>query len=198
MSFTGPAENSRLNPRTANVLAADAADDRGVARVVFVDDGRVICEDTEAPFTCAYAPEGRDVGSNTLSAVAVDSTGQTATAFRVVGLDRFSPVRVTSRTTPASDGAFPFRFTTTGRVVLPERVTPSQGCKGRVAVTFKSKNNTISTRRVSLTRTCTYRSRVIFRVPNRLYGSKLEVQVRFLGNTVLKAKKARNRRVSVG
>jgi hypothetical protein len=44
----------------------------------------VICEDTAAPFTCAYAPEGRDVGSNTLSAMALDSTGQTATAYRVV------------------------------------------------------------------------------------------------------------------
>lgn len=118
-SFTGPAQNARLNPRAANVLAATATDDRAVARVVFVDDGRVVCEDAAAPFTCPYAPEGRDVGSNTLSAAAVDSIGQTATAFRVVRLDRFGPRRVTARTTPSTDGAFPFRFTATGRVVRP-------------------------------------------------------------------------------
>lgn len=198
VTFGAPAENARLRPAAANTLAASAGDDVGVARVVFVDDGRVICEDTSAPYTCAYAPEGRDVGSNTLSAVAVDTTGQTATAFRVVNLRRFNPTRVTARTTPSSDASVPFRFTTTGRVVRPARVSAAQGCRGRVSVQIKSRGNTISTRRATLTRTCAYRSRVTFRVPRRLYGRKLTVQVRFLGNSVLAAKRAPNRTVTVG
>lgn len=198
VTFGSPAENTRLNPASVNTLTATAADDRGISRVVFVDDGRVICTDTVAPYDCAYAPEGRDVGSNTLSAVAVDTTDQTSTAFRVVSLDRFTPRRLTARTTPKNDPAFPFRFITTGRVSLPERVTRAQGCKGRVAIQVKAAKNTISTRRASLTRTCTFRSRVTFRVPRKFYSRKLVVQVRFLGNAVLKAKRARNRFVTVG
>jgi hypothetical protein len=65
-------------------------------------------------------------------------------------------------------------------------------------VQIKSRGNTISTRRASLTRTCTYRSSVSFRVPSRLYGSRLEIKVRFLGNAVLNAKRAPTRRVTVG
>jgi hypothetical protein len=198
VSWSGPADNANLRPAAANTLEAGAADDRGVARVVFVDDGRVICEDTSAPYSCAYAPEGRDVGSNTLAAVAVDSANQTATAFRVVNLRRFAATRVTARTTPSADAALPFRFTTRGRVVLPQRVGRAQGCRGRVSVQIKSRGNTISTRRAGLSRQCTYRSRVSFRVPERLFGTRLSVQVRFLGNSVVAGKRAPTRRVRVG
>ena len=61
-----------------------AEDDRGVALVRFLDDDRVVCEDAAAPYTCAYRARGEDVGRNTLTAVAVDGAGQTASAQRAI------------------------------------------------------------------------------------------------------------------
>ena len=49
-----PAAGARLTANPANTLQAVAADDRGVALVRFLDDDRVVCEDTAAPYTCDY------------------------------------------------------------------------------------------------------------------------------------------------
>ena len=57
-------------------------DDRGVAKVQFFDDDRLLCEVTAAPFNCAYQPRGADVGRNTLIAVASDGAGQTTSVVR--------------------------------------------------------------------------------------------------------------------
>ncbi|HEX8122981.1 MAG TPA: Ig-like domain-containing protein [Solirubrobacteraceae bacterium] len=196
--FATPADGARISPTRAAELTATAADDRGVARVLFVDDGNVVCTDTTAPYSCDYSPTGNDVGSNTLAAVAIDTTEQTATAFKAVRVSRFAPRSVTARTTPSRDRSAPFRFRTTGRVARPAAVTAAQGCRGKVSIQVKSRGNTISTRRVKLSRSCTYRSRVTFRVPQRLFGSRLKVTARFLGNSVLTAKAARSRSVRVG
>ncbi len=52
---------------------------------------------------------------------------------------------------------------------------------------------TISTRRVALSTTCSYRSRVTFRSRNRFPKSgKLTVRVRFLGNAVLAPRRAKS------
>ena len=48
-----PAAGARLPANPANTLQAFAADDRGVALVRFLDDDRVVCEDSSEPYTCA-------------------------------------------------------------------------------------------------------------------------------------------------
>jgi hypothetical protein len=62
-------------------------------------------------------------------------------------------------------------------------------------VTFTAGKKTISTRRVKLTKSCTYKSKVTFSIPSRLAG-KLQVVVRYGGNAVLTAKNAKRGKVT--
>lgn len=197
VSWTLPASAAVLSTTATNTLSVTAADDRGVAQVIFLDDERTVCVDTTAPYTCDYRPQGDDVGRNTLVAVAVDTSGQTASAVRNVRVPLFTSPSLTARVTPKRDRRAPFRFTTTGRLALPTGVTPGLGCKGTVAVQFKAGKKTISTRRVKLRSNCSYRSRVTFRLPRRLNPRTLRVFVRFAGNDVIAAKNAARRSVRV-
>ena len=142
-----------------------------------------------APYTCDSRPQGDDVGRNTLVAIAVDTSGQTASAVRAVVVPRFVG-RLSARTTPRRDTTAPYRFTTTGRLRLPAGVTPGQGCRGTVTVQIKAGRKTVSTRRVRLRSNCTYRSRVTFRIRQRLRPRTLRRTVRFGGNAVMAARSA--------
>jgi hypothetical protein len=175
------------------MLRADASDDRGVARVLFIDDDRVVCTDTAPPYDCSYQPRAEDVNRNTLTAVAIDTAEQAAFVGRTVTVPRFTATQLTARTTPRRDTRRPFRFTTTGRLVLPTGLPVSRTtCRGRVSIQVQTGGSTISTRRTSLTRRCTYRSRVTFRVPRRFVRRALKVTVRFAGNAVVAPRAARS------
>ena len=189
VAWSAPASGARLSTTAPNTLSATASDDRGIARVDFLDDERTVCSDTTAPYTCDYRPQGDDVGRNTLVAIAVDTSGQTASAVRAVVVPRFVG-RLSARTTPRRDTTAPYRFTTTGRLTLPAAVTPAQGCRGTVTVQIKAGRTTVSTRRVALRRNCTYRSRVTFRIRQRLRPRTLRRSVRFGGNAVMAARSA--------
>jgi Tol biopolymer transport system component len=91
---------------------------------------------------------------------------------------------LSARVTPSRDLLAPFRFRTTGRLTRPSGITAAAGCNGRVSVQIKRGNTTISTRRVSLSSTCTFSSRVTF-TSRRRFGSfaRLKVTARFLGNS---------------
>jgi hypothetical protein len=87
---------------------------------------------------------------------------------------------------PSRDTTAPFAFRTSGRLTLPSGITRAQGCNGRVSVQVKRGTRTISTRRVNLTSTCTYSSRVSFANRSR-FGSatRLKFTARFLGNALV-------------
>jgi hypothetical protein len=191
VSFTRPGAGAVLSG--SPTLSADAGDDRGIASVRFMAGERAICTDTAAPYDCAYRLGADDVGRTTLVAVATDTAGQTAAALRGVRVSRFTSPGVSARTTPARDRRRPFRFTTSGRVRVPAGVSRSGTCAGgRVSVQLKAARKTISTRRVALTSTCAYRSRVTFRSRKRFPRSgRLTVRVRFLGNAVLGPRRAK-------
>jgi|GEM_PF-4576077 len=88
--------------------------------------------------------------------------------------------------TPARDLTAPFVFRTSGRLTLPSGMTRAQGCNGRVSVQIKRGGTTISTRRVFLTRSCTYSVRVSFSSRVRFRTStRLKFTARFLGNARL-------------
>jgi hypothetical protein len=183
--FTAPASGARLSGTPT--LAADAADDHGVASVRFMDGERVLCTDVTAPYTCAFAPTADDVGRTTLIAVATDGPGQTASAFRGVRVSRFTPRSVTARTKRRG-----LRFTTTGRVRRPAGLTAKQACTGSVSVQIQAGRKTISTRRATLSRSCAFRSRATFATRHRFaHRKRLRVRVRFLGNAVLASRRAK-------
>ncbi len=196
VAWSVPASGSRLSTTAPNPLSASASDDKGIARVDFLDDERTVCSDTTAPYTCDYRPQGDDVGRNTLVAIAVDTSGQTASAVRAVVVPRFVG-RLSARTTPRRDTTAPYRFTTRGRLTLPTAVTPAQGCRGTVTVQIKAGRKTVSTRRVKLRSDCTYRSRVTFRVKQRLRPRTLRRSVRFGGNSVMAPRSAKRQTLRI-
>ncbi len=192
VTFTGPAPDALLVPALAPALSAAASDDRGIARVEFLDDGRVVATDADAPYSAPYVPTGDDVGRNTLAVRAVDTAGQSAVDLRPVRLARFAAVRLTATTSPARDLRRPYRFTTTGRLALPAGVSPAEGCRGGVvAVRVRAGRRTISTRRVALRATCTYRSMVAFGDRRRFPRTgRLRFTATFLGTAVLAPRSA--------
>lgn len=105
---------------------------------------------------------------------------------------------LSARVSPRRDRTRPYRFTTSGRLLLPPGVGAAQGCTGRVAVQIKTRAKTISSRRVRLGARCRYRSAVAFRVPRRLGTGRLTIRARFLGNAALRPVSARTRRVRAG
>ena len=102
IAWTTPAPAKALRANDVNVLEASASDDRGVAAVRFLDDDRVVCEDTAAPYTCGYQARDEDVGRNTLTLVAVDGLGQTASTQRAVVVSRFRPASRSASTRAAT------------------------------------------------------------------------------------------------
>ena len=198
VAFSAPGDDALLGTLEPSTITVDAADDRAVSRVLLMDDGRVVGEDSSAPYTFAYRPAGDDVGRNTLVAVAVDDREQTGTAVRPVRVDRFLP-GVRAALLPARDRTAPFRFTVRGTVQPPQGVTAAQACgEGRVSVQVKRGTRTISTRRAALTRSCAFSLRVTFRDRRRLGDGRLKATVRFLGNDVLRPRTTPVLRVRAG
>ena len=180
-------------------LTATATDDRGVGAVLFIDDDRIVCNDTAAPYTCDYRPTGDDVGRNTVSAMAVDTAQQTATTQRVFRVPRFKPARVSLKVTPGKDTTLPLRFRSAGRVILPAGVSSALGCRGAfVAIQVKSGTKTISTRRAKLRANCAFSKRVTFKVRRRFRGrSQLRFRAIFSGNSVLSSRRSKVRKPKI-
>ena len=162
VAWSLPAASARLAANPRNTLEATAEDDRGIALVRFLDDDRVLCEDAAAPYTCAYRARGEDVGRNTLTVVAVDTGGQTASAQRAIVVRRFRP-----RLTLSVRGGY-----ARGRVVRPSGLTSR--CSGTVAA---------AGRKAKVTRSCRYR----IKLPAR-HG---KVTARYGGNAVMVAVRSR-------
>jgi hypothetical protein len=177
------------------MLAANASDDRGVARVQFYDDDRLLCEDTAAPFACGFQPRGGDVGRNTLIAIAVDGANQTTSVVRAVTVRRFSSSGLGLLLKPSRDRRKPYSFRASGRLLRPNTVSPSQGCSGEVTITAKSRAKTVKLQRAKLSRTCEYRMTLKF--GNRKAG-KLRLSARFGGNDVIAAHSSKNRTIRLG
>jgi Ca2+-binding RTX toxin-like protein len=192
VAITSP-PNGRRIPAAGVDVAVIAADDRGVARVLLIDDGQTVGTDTTAPYTFRYQPTADDVGRNTLIAVAVDTSGQAGIAITTVRVDRFAPRGLTARVTPSRDRFAPYRFRARGTLQLPAAVTRAQGCgQGIVSVQVKRGTRTISTRRVTLKSDCSYSSTVTFTDRTRLGPTgRLRFTARFLGNGVLGIRSAR-------
>ncbi|HEX8123645.1 MAG TPA: calcium-binding protein [Solirubrobacteraceae bacterium] len=161
-----------LTDAAPGTATAAAADDRGIATVLFLDDDRLVCADDAAPFTCEHRPGAEDVGRNTLTAIAVDTAQQTASDRRLVVVPRFAPADVTLRVSRRRVG---------GRVVLPAEVAAAVGCRGEVVVSVKRGARTV-TRRAQLKRDCTYAARI------RTRRGAAKVRATFAGNDVLAAK----------
>jgi hypothetical protein len=115
VAWQSPRPGTLVPASGPTMLTASATDDHAVAAVRFYVGGRALCDDTSAPYACAYQPQGGDVGNFTLLAVAVEAAGQTASALQVVVVDRFTPTSLTLQVAPPRDRTVPFAFTSSGR-----------------------------------------------------------------------------------
>jgi hypothetical protein len=190
VSWTAPRSGAVISGATPTTLAVNATDDRGIAKVDFYAGSRRICEDTAAPFTCAYAAHGADVGRTTLVAVAFDGANQSATVWRAVKVLKFRPRSLSLSGRPARDRRAPFSFRLSGKVALPARVSAGRGCQGTVTVTAKAGKRTVSRRRVSLHGRCGYLLRLRYA---RRPAAELRITARFSGNAVMRGRASHRR-----
>jgi Ca2+-binding RTX toxin-like protein len=187
VTWTAPDSGASLSADATSTLAVSATDDRGIAKVQFFDDDRLVCEDAAAPYTCAYAPRGADVGRDTLVARAVDTGDQSTSAIQAVTVDRFGARSLSLTLSPSRDRKAPYRFFASGKLTLPAPVSRTQGCgDGQVTITIKAGKKTVGTRRIPISRVCEYKLRISF--PHRPAStSTLRFTARFSGNDVLQA-----------
>jgi hypothetical protein len=193
--WTAPNAGAGITANAATTLSVSASDDRGLTKVQFFDDDRLVCEVTAAPFTCAYQPRGGDVGRNTLIAVATDGASQTTSVVRAITVRRFAPKDLTLSLRPSRDRRAPYAFRLTGRVSRPDLVSPSQGCSGTITLTAKRRTKIVSTKRATLSRTCEYRATFSFKTRA---ASRLRFQAKFGGNDVLSTDSSRPRTARLG
>jgi hypothetical protein len=196
LAWSLPAPLSALSADTPTLLAVETRDDHGVAEVQFFDDDRLLCDLNSAPFTCAYAPRGSDVGRDTLIAVATDTAGQTTSAFEAVTVKPFTPRGFSMKLAPSRDRKAPYRFVVSGTLSLPGSVAPSEGCAGgQVTVTAKHGSKTVLSSRATLSKHCEY---TVHLTLQHKVGSRLTVSAKFAGNAVMRAATAKSRTARTG
>jgi hypothetical protein len=118
--------------------------------------------------------------------VAVNAGGTSNGPDRTFTTLKPVPRALTATVTPRNARRRPFRFTFSGKLVLPSGITARDGCKGSVAIQVKSGRKTVLSRHAGIVGgKCTYRLKVVFGSSAHLKPhGKLRVTVTFLGNAV--------------
>jgi hypothetical protein len=195
LAWAAPGPGADITANAVTMLSVNASDDRGLTKVQFFDDDRLVCELTAAPFNCAYQPRGGDVGRNTLVAVAADGAGQTTSAVRAISVRRFAAKDMTLTLRPSRDRKAPYAFSLSGKITRPDPVSPSQGCTGTITFSAKKGAKVFQSKRVSLTRTCEYKTTFSFKTRT---ASRVRFQAKFGGNEVLSGASSKTRSARLG
>jgi hypothetical protein len=193
IAWVAPAAGAKLSANKPTTLQVTATDDKGVTQVQFLDDDRVACTDTTAPYTCDYRARGDDVGRNTLVAIASDAAGQSASTVRTALVKRFS-AKPSLKVSPRHDARAPYSFTASGKLSLSPLVSPKLGCKGVVKVTVKAGSKRLATRTAKLSKRCTYRVKLELR--GVAGNGKLQVRAAFAGNDIVAGKRSAQKTVA--
>ncbi|HEY0962954.1 MAG TPA: Ig-like domain-containing protein [Pseudomonadales bacterium] len=105
VSFDGPPFGTTVTSGTVT-LSATAADDTGVARLMFAFDGLLIAQDTSAPYTATWSTQGLADGGYVLRASAVDHDGNEITsAAHILNVWNSSAPTPSAVITAPADGA---------------------------------------------------------------------------------------------
>jgi hypothetical protein len=159
---------------------------QGVAKVEVFLGTRLVCRDTEAPYTCVIKPRSDEIGSQTLRALVTDLVGLTGQDSRQVDVPRFAPRSFKLDVDRKRLKGNRVRRTVTAIVVPPGGVKRATACaNGRVAAVVKRGGSTLLDREVKLNRRC--RARVMRLTTRRSSSRKLrfKASARFGGTTVL-------------
>ncbi len=112
-------------------------------------------------------------------------------------------VRLVVRVKPKRDRTLPYRYTARARVVLPKHRSKKNLCGpgGKVSIQSKRGKKTISTRRKTISKSCTAKIHLKFAIARRLGKHRpvtIKMTGRFAGNKRLKADKAKPVHVKAG
>jgi 3-phytase len=99
VSIASPAAGSRFTTAGTVAVAAATADDRGVTKVEFYDNGRLAGTEDTAPFSYSWAVSSADNGAHRWTAKAFDAAGNAATSAAV---DTDVAIAATAPTAPAA------------------------------------------------------------------------------------------------
>lgn len=124
VNLTSPASNSTFTTLQTITLAANASDADGtISKVDFYDGTTLIASDNSAPYSFTWS--GASAGTHTITAVATDNTGQTATSTAVM-------ITVTAVQAPFKGTAHP----------IPGRIEAEDYDLGGQGVAFNEANTT--------------------------------------------------------
>ncbi len=117
--------------------------------------------------------------------ITISNAGPPGPALGAVIPKRIAP-KLTANVTPKKDATTPRTFKVSGRLILPAGIARSVGCLGKATVLFKRGTLTISTRRATIRKDCSYSRSVTFSIPSRLRRAKrLRVLARYGGSQLL-------------
>ena len=171
-----------------------AADGAGAIWVADTYNHRIQCF-APSGSTC-HAADGGGGGTGPSGGTATPVQAPAATpvpapAATAVARRRRTPLSLRLRVSPRRDRRVPYRFTVTGRLARPARVSFSDGCRGRVSVHVGRHE-----RVTGLRRDCTLR--VVVRLPRGTRRGRLRVRATFTGNAALEPRAARSVVVRLG
>jgi hypothetical protein len=179
-------ENLRVIRRSGATVTVQPAGRQAISQVEFFLGTRLVCRDTQAPYSCLIKPRSDEIGSQTLRAVVTDVAGLTGQDSRQVQVLRFAPRALKIDIDRKRLRGNRARRTLTAVVVPPSGVSRATACaNGRVASVVKRGRTTILDREAKLNRRC--RARVMRLTTGRSGSRKLryKASVRFGGTTVL-------------
>jgi hypothetical protein len=100
---------------------------------------------------------------------------------------------VSAKVKPARDRSKPYAFTFSGKVALPTGVSNANGCKGTVTITLKKGKKTITSKKATVRKDCTYSAKV--KVKSK---AKMTAAAKFGGNAAVGAKTSAKINVRAG
>lgn len=119
------------------------------------------------------------------------STVTTAPSTVITAAAKVLPRQLTLKVKPRRAGGPPYRFTASGRLVLPTGVSAADGCSGTVTLRFKHAGKTVLVRYARVTASCHYSSSYSFSKRKLSGAGKVRVSAGFGGNAALKPRAAR-------
>ena len=162
---------------TSLAYRADARDDRGIARVEFLLDGKVVATDTSAPYQQSWrVPKQIAPGAHVAAVRAIDTAGQQAAATAAV--TRVSGRKLSGVAARRTDTSLQVWSRPGRALVVRGRVRGAS--RGRLVVSVRQAGSpkTRATRSLRLRRDGRYRSRLRVRGAR---GGRFRVVARFRG-----------------
>jgi Big-like domain-containing protein/PA domain-containing protein len=138
-----------------------------------------------------YTPKSGFFGADSFKYAANDGAADSAAATAKVTVDppagyydQKKKPKITAKARPKRDKKKPFVFKVSGRLKLPSGVSKANGCKGKVSIKAKKGKKTIGSKKTSIKKSCSYKTKVKLR-KNAGKRGKAKFQVKFLGNDKL-------------